>query len=66
VDALSVWPTWVVPEIVGSAVFVGAETVTVVPVTTVVGAEVAVVVPLEFVAETATRIVEPTSEEPGE
>ena len=58
--ALSVCPACAVPEIVGSAVLVGA---TGAAVTTEVCAELAVADPAEFEAVTATRIVAPMSAE---
>jgi hypothetical protein len=58
--AVSVWPSWAVPLIVGGDVFAGGTGGA--DFTTAVCAEVAVTVPLLFVALTATRSVEPTSE----
>ena len=52
-DALSSSPTFAVPEIVGLAVFTGAERDD----TTAVGAELAVDWPSAFLAATCTRTV---------
>ena len=55
-DAVSVWPSRAVPEIVGGAVFTGG-----LPATTPVCAEVALALPPAFVPVTTTRSVPPTS-----
>jgi hypothetical protein len=54
--ALSVWPSWTVPEIVGGDVFAGGMAAT-----TAVCTDVAPAAPPAFDAVTTTRIVEPTS-----
>ena len=58
VEAWSVWPTEVVPEISGSAVFTGELLVAAAIVA--VAADSAWFVPSVFVAVTSTRIVRPT------
>ena len=55
---LSVCPSRVVPEMVGTAVLTGGSATT-----TAVCADVACALPATFVAVTRTRIVEPTSAE---
>ena len=55
--AVSVAPSWAVPEIDGAVVLTGALRAD----TTALGSDSAFAVPLPFVAVTRTRSVEPTS-----
>ena len=61
--AVSVWPSWAVPEMVGRDVFTGA--VPDVPDTAAVGSEPSVVDPAVLLAVTKTRMACPTSAVPG-
>ena len=56
--AVSVWPSWGVPVIVGGVELAGGSAATL-----VVGELVAVAFPAELVPVTLTRMVEPTSAE---
>src|SRR5579862_8259252 len=63
-SAVSVWPSWVVPEIVGGDVFVTLTVVAaagVAAVATAVATEVTEIVPSALVAVTTTRRVLPMS-----
>lgn len=60
-SAVSVWPSWAVPEIVGGDVLAGLAVVAA-AVATAVAAEVAVTVPSAFLAVTTKRSVLPTSD----
>ena len=61
VVAVNVWPTWAVPEIVGTELFVGIISMT----ETVAGLVAAKLDPPEFVATMATVNVLPTSAATG-
>jgi len=61
--AVSVWPSWTVPEMVGADVFTGA--VPDVPDTAAVRSEPRVVDPTVLLAVTNTRRACPTSAGPG-
>ena len=61
VVAVNVWPTWAVPEIVGTELFVGIISMT----ETVAGLIAAELDPPEFVATMATVSVLPTSAATG-